>query len=437
MSDLLTMSTRELTRAETMQRLKDRTLTQLEAAARLNLCVRQVKRLWRAYQQGGPKALISRKRGRPGNRRLPPELRARALTLIHSHYADFGPTLAHEKLTEVHGLPLSVETVRQVMIADGLWQPRRRKAKAVHPLRERRACRGELVQIDGSPYDWFEGRAPACTLLVFIDDATGELLELYFTPAETTFSYFAGTRRYLIRHGKPVAFYSDQHGIFRVNQPQAVSGDGLTQFGRAMQELDIQILCASSPQAKGRVERAHQTLQDRLVKELRLRGIAGIEPANAFLPTFLADFNARFALPPRSPHDAHRPLASSDHLDRVFTLQCTRTLSTNLTLQYDRVIYQIQAPGTILALRKAQVLVREDPQGAITIEYKGRPLTYSVYTRQARQAEVVTTKTLDETLKSPLPGKERTPYVPPPDHPWRNYPGRVNPSPEQPVAHQG
>ena len=170
---------------------------------------RSAKRLWRAYRAGGAKALVSKRRGQPSNHQLAPDVTAQALELLHSRYPDFGPTLAHEKLTEVHHLPLSVETVRQLQIAADLWAPRRAKKAVIHPLREPRPRRGELVQIDGSPAAWFEDRGPAGSLLVYIDDATGQLQELFFAPSETTFSYFAATRRYLERHGRPVAFYSD------------------------------------------------------------------------------------------------------------------------------------------------------------------------------------------------------------------------------------
>ncbi|HSG45338.1 MAG TPA: ISNCY family transposase, partial [Anaerolineales bacterium] len=235
-------------------------------------------------------------------------------------YADFGPTLAHEKLQECDQVQISRESVRKIMMAEGLWQPRRRKKEQVHQMRERRACFGELIQIDGSDHAWFEARGERCTLLVFIDDATGQLVELRFVTDESFFTYGEAARSYFERCGKPVAFYSDRHGIFRVNAAQPLgSRPGLTQFGRAMQELDIQIICANTPQAKGRVERVIQTLQDRLVKELRLCNISSREAGNVFLPAYRADFNRRFAVQPRSTHDAHRPLLPSEHLDRILS----------------------------------------------------------------------------------------------------------------------
>jgi hypothetical protein len=226
-------------------------------------------------------------------------MRTLALSIIRERYADFGPTLAAEKLAAHHGCSLSRETLRGWMIADGLWTDRRHRLPSPHQPRRRRECLGELVQIDGSEHAWFEGRGPMCTLLAFIDDATSRLMVLRFVPSESTFDYFRATRAYLEAHGKPVAFYSDKHNIFRVNNGEG--GDRVTQFGRALSELSIDIICANSPQAKGRVERAFGTLQDRLVKELRLAGISTIDVANAWLPGFIAEHNARFGRAPRTP----------------------------------------------------------------------------------------------------------------------------------------
>src|SRR3970040_2403205 len=270
MDRLLEMSTKELSRLEAMQRLSRKQMSKTDAG--------------------------------------------RILNLLKTKYRGFGPTLAHEKLVEKEKLKLSDESVRQLMIAEDLWKPRKVKKVVTHQLRERRACFGELIQIDGSPHDWFEGRAAACVLLVFIDDATGKLVQLRFVESESFFSYAGAAEEYFRRYGKPIAFYSDKPGIFRVNLPSAGSGDALTQFGRAMQELDIQIICANTPQAKGRVERVIQTLQDRLPKELRLRGISNRMAGNAYLPEFIVDFNRRFAVEPRSSVDAHRPLTATDDL---------------------------------------------------------------------------------------------------------------------------
>ena len=424
MDELLTMSKQEITRLEAMQRIKDKRLTQKEAAGMLKLSVRQVKRLYRAYKSKGVKGLISARRGKPSNHRQDEAEVQRALDLLKERYEDFGPTLAHEKLSEIHGIKLSRESVRKLMIAEGLWKPKHAKLPNVHQMRERRACLGELVQIDGSDHAWFEERGPKCTLLVYIDDASGQLLELWFVPDESFFAYCEASRHYFERSGKPVAFYSDKHGVFRVNQERTTGlTSGLTQFGRAMQELDIEIVCANSPQAKGRVERANQTLQDRLVRELRLRGISEMAAGNAYLPEFRADFNRRFAKPPRSNHDAHRPLLKTENLDIILTHQKIGTLSKNLTVQSNRVIYQIQSDRPDYTLRNAKVTVCENAKGVVTVLYKNQPLPYTIFYKPPRQAEIVDTKTLDHLLSTHQPPAQ--------DHPWRQYGLHLNNKPIQ------
>ena len=414
MDTLLEMSAKELSRFEVMQRLSKKQMSQQEAGRILDLSTRQIKRLLRAYRAKGAGGLVSKHRGRKGNNRLPEDMKKRALNLLKTKYQGFGPTLAHEKLVEKDHLKLSDESVRQLMIAEGLWKARKAKKVVVHQLRERRACFGELVQIDGSPHDWFEGRAERCSLLVFIDDATGKLLQLCFVESESFFSYAQAAEVYFRQQGKPVAFYSDKHGIFRVNVPSTGTGAALTQFGRAMQELDIQIICANTPQAKGRVERVIQTLQDRLPKEMRLRKICSWEAGNAYLPEFLADFNTRFAEEPRSDVNAHRPLTPKDDLVRILSWQETRSLSKNLTLQFYNTVYQIQSKRPSYALRKAQVTVCLNANEDISILYNGKSLPFTIYTQQARQAEIVSAKHLDQALHH-----QTMPTLPGPDHPWR------------------
>jgi transposase len=414
MDKLLEMSTKELSRLEVMQKLCEKRMSQKEAGGMLQVSTRQIKRLLKTYRKKGAAGLVSKHRGRKGNNRLAEDVKKRALNLLKTKYQGFGPTLAHEKLVEKEKLKLSDESVRQLMIAEGLWKPRKAKKVVTHQLRERRACFGELVQIDGSPYDWFEGRAESCVLLVFIDDATGRLVQLRFVESESFFSYAGAAEEYFRRCGKPVAFYSDKHGIFRVNLPSAGSGDALTQFGRAMQELDIQIICANTPQAKGRVERVNQTLQDRLVKEMRLRSISSLADGNAYLAEFIEDFNRRFAIEPRSSVNAHRPLTAKDDLARILTWQETRILSKNLTLQFHKTVYQIQTQRPAYALRNALVTVCVNPQEQITILYNGKSLPYTIFNQQAHQAEVVSAKQLALALK-----EKRLPSKPAPDHPWR------------------
>ena len=408
------MSKKEISRLEMMDKLLEKRINQKVAAAGLGISVRHVKRLVKKYQEQGAAGLVSKQRDKPSNNQLSKDTRQKAIDLLYSTYADFGPTLAHEKLVERNGLRLSVSSVRKIMIEEDLWKPKRARKLEVHQYRERRACFGELVQIDGSPHDWFEGRAPKCTLLVFIDDATGALLQLRFVKSESFFSYCQAVEGYFAHYGKPVAFYSDKNGIFRVNNPSNSKSDALTQFGRAMKELGVQIICAETPQAKGRVERVIETLQDRLPKELRLLGINDPEAGNAYLPTFMQDFNNRFQVKPRSTHNAHCPLSVSDDLAKILTWQEDRILSKNLTLQYRYMVYQIRTDRPSYALCKAPVKVCEDANGVITILYKDEPMEYSVYHKQAKQALVIPAKQIDFALQ-----KEKKVPKPSPDHPWR------------------
>jgi len=409
--ETLNMSSKEINRLEVMQKLSEKRMSQKEAGVILDLSTRQVKRLLKRYKQQGAGGLISKQRGRQSNNRLAETVQKKALDLLKSKYKGFGPTLAHEKLVEKEKLKISDESVRKIMIAEGLWKSRKLKKIITHQLRERRACFGELVQIDGSPHDWFEGRAAACTLLVFIDDATGKLLQLQFADSESFFSYSQAAEGYFRRYGKPTAFYSDKHSIFRVSQPSAGAGDAITQFGRAMQELNIQIICANTPQAKGRVERVIQTLQDRLPKEMRLLKIRSREDGNAYLPKFMADFNDHFAEVPRSSVDAHRKLTAKDNLTRILSWQEQRVVSKNLTVQFENVVYQIQTERPTYALRKAVVTICVDLQQNIILLYNGKPLPYNVFHQQTKQSEIVIAKELNKII----------PHKPAPDHPWRTF----------------
>jgi transposase len=408
------MSAKEVNRLEVMQRVDEKRMRQRAAAEQLGISERQVKRLLRRYRQQGASGLVSKRRGKPSNHQLAEETRRKVLDLLKSKYKGFGPTLACEKLVEVEGVKISDESVRQMMLAEGMWKAKKARKVEVHQMRERRAGYGELEQMDGTDHDWFEGRSERCTLLVMIDDATGQLGALSFVAEESFFGYCGLLRQYLAAHGKPAGLYTDKHGIFRVNIPNAGSGDNLTQFGRAMQSLEIPILCANTPQAKGRVERANQTLQDRLVKEMRLRGINDMQQGNAYLPEFMADFNRRFAAQPRSSLDAHRPLLAHQNLDQILAWQETRLISRNLTLQFKNVVYQIQTDRPAYALHNTQVTICQDVQGKVAILYKGNELPYTIYQKQKRQAEVVTAKQVDRALLN-----QSKAHKPAPNHPWR------------------
>ncbi|MBK4737367.1 ISNCY family transposase [Noviherbaspirillum pedocola] len=399
--ETITMSMREIDRLKVIQAVADGHLKPMQAAQRLTLTTRQIQRLVNRFLSEGVAGLVSRKRGRPGNRQLAPGLANLALTIIRDRYADFGPTLAREKLSECHGISISTETIRRLMTEAGLWIPRRQRPATIYQPRNRRHCVGELVQIDGSDHAWFEDRAPTCTLLVYVDDATSQLLQLHFTPSESTFSYFEATRAYIEQHGKPLAFYSDKASVFRVNQKNATGGDGCTQFGRALFELNIEGICANSSQAKGRVERANLTLQDRLVKELRLQGISTMAAANAYAPTFVADYNRRFAKPPRNDFDAHRPLRDDEDLDLIFTERQPRRVSHSLTLQYDKMLYLLADTPASRRLIGKYVEVYEYPDGRIEVRADGIALPYTTYDRlcEIDQGAIVENKRLGHVLQ--------------------------------------
>ena len=398
----ITMSLREVDRLKVIQAVTEGFLTPTRAAQRLQLSSRQVHRLVQRYRDAGVSGLTSRKRGQPSNHQLRPGLEQRAAALIRQHYQDFGPTLAAEKLVECHGLRLAKETVRRIMMDAGLWTPRRQRLPKVYQPRNRRACLGELIQIDGSDHRWFEDRAPACTLLVYIDDATSRLMHLAFTRSESTFSYFQATRAYLEHHGKPLALYSDKASVFRVNSKDAQGGDGHTQFARAMFELNIDTFCANSSQAKGRVERAHLTLQDRLVKELRLRNISTVDAANAYLPLFMADYNRRFGKIARSDFDAHRPVRDDEDLSLTFTWRESRRVSKSLTLQYDRRLYVLHDTLQARALAGRYAEIYHYPDGRIEVRSAGILFSYETLDQlpEVSQGTIVENKRLGHVLQA-------------------------------------
>ena len=397
--DLTTLSTREMDRLQVVLRIADRRLTQTAGAQILGISDRQMRRICRRFAQEGAAGLGSKRRGQ-SNRRLPVELRKEALALVRARYADFGPTLAQEKLLEQHDIRVAPETLRQWMIDDGIWLTRRQRKKRIQQPRHRRDCYGELVQIDGSDHHWFEDRGPRSVLLVYVDDATGKLMALRMCESESAFSYFHATRSYLERHGKPVALYSDKAGVFRVNAKRPKAGDGFTQFGRAMSDLNIDVICANTPAAKGRVERAHQTLQDRLVKELRLRGISTMDDANAYFPEFMRDYNRRFGRVARNDHDAHRPLTERDGLDDIFTWQEERRVTAQLTVHHKRTMYLLEPTEEAKAAARKRVTVVEYEDGRVSIRFQGVVLAARPFHKDGcvTQGSIVENKLLSGAL---------------------------------------
>jgi len=398
----VTFEMRDLDRLKVIQAVVDGDLAPIRAADRLGLTTRQIRRLAERYRHEGPVGLTSRRYDHPSNNRLSRRVAHQVVELLSQHYRDFGPTLAAEKLRERHSIDLAKETVRQLQIASGLWIPRKLRPPKVHQPRARRACFGELVQIDGSEHHWFEDRAPMCTVLAFVDDATSRLMIVLFNGTESTFGYFEATRQYLDRYGKPLAFYSDKASIFRVNNAKdAVNGPGFTQFGRALYELNIDTFCANTAQAKGRIERANKTLQDRLVKELRLRNISTIDAANAFMPEYVEDFNRRFAKEPKDPHDAHRPVRRDENLDTIFAWRELRKVTKDLTLNYERKLYLLEDTPKNRRIIGKYIDVYQYPDGRIDIRAAGESLPYSVYDKLGAvdQGAIVENKRLGGALQ--------------------------------------
>ena len=347
----------------------------MKAAQLLGVSERHFRRLLKAYREKGAEGLISKKKGMQ-NRLMKPEIRAFIIDKLKTTYKDCGPTFAYQKIARDHKIKVSLETVRQIMIEEGLWESRKRKHLRVHQRRDRREKEGELIQIDGSPHAWFEERGPKCSLLAFIDDATSKVKLLKFVDAERTKSYFLAFRDYMKRHGKPQAFYSDRFSVFRVNNDkEGYRKAGLTEIGRALKEMNVELICANSPQAKGRVERLFCTLQDRLVKEMRLKNISSITEGNAYIEEYIKEHNEYFAVKACSDEDTHR-IVTDQEIEASLCYKTTRKLTKNLELSYDSRILQIQTEETGYRLAGAQVTIKETLEGNIVIEYQGEALKW-------------------------------------------------------------
>lgn len=401
------MSHKEAQRLAVVSQVLDGQMLQSQAAGALHLSTRQIKRLVRRYREQGAAGLISRRRGAPSNRRINSATQERFIALVRERYSDFGPQLAREYLARDHGFTYSTETLRSWMVEAGVWQPKRRRQPRLHSPRARRASRGELVQIDGSHHDWFEQRAPKCCLIAFIDDASGQVLAARFFDTETTQGYLCLLHAYVIAHGLPAALYSDRHGIFTKSDPEDPKP---TQFERALLQLDIEGICAHSPQAKGRVERLFQTLQDRMVKAMRLQGITGIEAANAWLPGYLREHNAQFAVTPASSADAHRPWqATPEQLARICSVHHQRYLSHQLSCQFQGDILQLEAGQAAAPKARAQVDIAQYADGHLEVLYRGQSLRHRRFTANAhlKTPKIVDAKQLNARVDQTLNKHQR------------------------------
>ncbi len=375
MKEKAKMSIEEADRLSIMRQVDKKIFTLKKASEGLGICLRQTKRIRKRYLKQGELGLISLKRGKESNRKIPNEIREEVIKLSQTKYIDFGPTLLSEYLEKDEKKKISSETLRKWLIAEGLWKSKKKKEVKVYQRRARRSRFGELLQGDGSPHDWFEGRDEKCTLLQFVDDATSKTMVARFVPVETTEGYLELLQEHLEKYGRPLSLYVDKHVIFRVNREELKKGIGITHFGQVMKDLDIELICANSPQAKGRVERKNGVLQDRLIKEMRLRGISTREEANEFLPQFLEEINQKFGKKAIDPKDAHRTLRAQDDLKRIFARKDKRKLSKDLTFQHKGILYLVKTK-TPHRLRHATIDVLWRAGEAVEIEYNGMKLEY-------------------------------------------------------------
>jgi transposase len=400
------MSVKELRRVHVIRQAMEKKLTQEKAGALVGLTARHVRRLIQRVRREGDRGLAHRGRGQPSNRRIAARVKATVLRLYEQRYGDFGPTLVAEKLAERHGITLSDETLRRWLRERGIDHFKRRK-RPHRAWRERKAHTGELIQLDGSHHDWLEGRGPHGVLMAYIDDASSRV-DARFYEYEGTIPAMDSFQRYVTRHGIPLAVYADKHSTYRAPaeptmEEQLTGAEPTSQFGRALGELGVELIPAHSPQAKGRIERLFGTFQDRLIKEMRLAGVATLDEANRFLEAYLPIYNRRFAVQPAQAADLHRPRPAGGELDRILCIKTTRCLRKDFTIVHQRGLYQIHD-----TLRATHVLVEDRVDGTMRITHHGRTLGFhAIASRPVKAAEVKPVH---------LP---RRPVTPRPDHPWR------------------
>lgn len=404
--DTVTMSAKELRRVHVLRQLQEKRITQREAGEMLQLTDRQIRRLLGRVNAAGDQGLVHRGRGKPSNRRIAAPVKAKVLRLYAAQYGDFGPTLAAEKLAERHGMPISAETLRGWLQENGVEHFRRRK-RPHRTWRERRAHVGELIQLDGSHHDWFEGRGPRCVLMAYIDDASSRVFARFYE-YEGTIPALDSFQCYIRQQGIPLAVYADKHTTYRspaepTVEEQLAGTKPQSQFGRALAELGVELIAAHSPQAKGRVERLFKTFQDRVIKELRLAAVSTLDAANAFLTGYLPIYNRRFAVPPAQTADLHRPRPARGELDRILCIKTKRVLRRDWTVAHNGHLYQVQTN-----VRATQVVMEERVDGTLRITHQGHVLAYArIAARPGRPA-------------APQPvSRQHRPVTQARTHPWR------------------
>jgi transposase len=406
--DIIMASQRELKRLHILQKVIEGALKQAEAAEMLSLSIRQIQRLFIRVKEEGVQGVVHRSRGKESNRKLPQEVKGRVLELYRQSYEGFGPTLAQEKLQERDGITISDETLRIWLLGAGLWK-KRRKGRQHRQWRPRKDRNGEMIQMDGSHHDWFEGRGPACVFMGYIDDATGKVYGRFYE-YEGTIPAMDSFRRYIRKYGLPMSLYMDKHSTYKSTgkptlEDELNGTEPVSEFGRALKELGVDLIHAHSPQAKGRVERLFNTLQDRLVKEMRLRGISSIAEANEFLREYLPIYNRRFAKKAAQRENLHRPISKELTLDRILCIKTKRTLRNDFTIAHDRKLYQIQE-----AITTKKLMVEEYTDGSMAIWCRDKKMKFGQIAIRPEKPQ-----------KQPVIPTRKKAIIPPKDHPWRKF----------------
>lgn len=424
MEEVIEMSKEEINKNHVIRNVLEGRASQKEAAKTLCLSQRHIRRLCVRVRDEGARGVVHRLRGCPSNNQIAPELLEKALCALHEPlWKGFGPKFSSEKLERYHRIKLSKETVRQLMLQTEIWAKGRRGWKHRH-WRERRVSVGMLVQLDGSDHDWFEGRGPRCVLLIYIDDATSRILYGEFVDVEDTLTLMRSTQSYLKLHGRPTAFYVDKDSIYKVNKSGNYESldldEPVTQFTRAMNELGIDVITADSPQAKGRVERGFDTHQDRLVKELRLRGISTQAEANRYLwDEYIPEHNARFAVAAASAADLHRPLLEAHRLEQILSFRTERTLMNDYTLRCDSVFYQVLERQDVRLRPRHKVEVEERLDGSKHLRFNGTYLVFKTIEKPPYQPYLAARPS--EKKQHENPSVKGVGSIPAKDHPWRRY----------------
>lgn len=403
--DIIMLRQKELRRLHVIHRVIEGELSQVEATRMLSLSKRQIGRIVKRIQEEGDRGLQHRSRGQESSRKLPKKLIARIICLYQEKYQGFGPTFTAEKLSELDGISVSKETVRAYLLDAGLRQ-KSRKSRKHRQWRERKWHCGELVQMDGSHHDWFEGRRAKCVLMGYIDDAAGRIF-CRFYEYEGTIPAMDSFKRYIRKYGIPMSVYFDKHTTYKSTAEPSIEDEvngtePLSEFSRALTELAVELIHAHSPQAKGPIERLFKTLQDRLVKELTIRGINTIEEANRYLETYMAFHNKRFAFKPKEQKDLHRKVSKGLNLDRILCIKTERVLRNDFTVAYNGKLYQIMD-----SVKAKNVMVEERINGKMLITHNGAGLKFKEIT------------TRPEKQKKPAKPRKKTSYKPQADHPWR------------------